>query len=209
MTLETWLLFCATEAVLCLSPGPSVLMVVSIALARGPRAAWQASLGVITANAVYFALAAAGVAALIATSSHVFLAIRWGGAAYLVVLGLRMLRSASKHETRSGQPRLPERALRRPFIHGFIAHGANPNLLLYFTAILPQFVTTKEPLAAQVAVIGASSFLIELAVLAAYAALAERAGRLARRRQLDVRLRQAGGFLLIGAGARLAVSREP
>ena len=209
MTLETWLFFCATEAVLCLSPGPSVLMVVSLALTRGSRSAWQASLGVITANAFYFSLAACGVAALVATSSHLFSVVRGVGAAYLIGLGWSVLRSASKHRAEGRESRLPERALRRPFIHGFIAHGANPNLLVYFTAILPQFIDTAAPMAPQVALIAVSSFAIELGVLAVYAALAVRAGRLARRRQLDVRLRQAGGLMLIGAGARLAVTREP
>lgn len=209
MSFETWLFFCVTEAVLCLSPGPSVLMVVSLALTRGSRPARQASLGVIAANAFYFSLAACGVATLVATSSHLFVAIRWAGAAYLIVLGLSVLRSASKHQTERRESRLPERALQRPFIHGFIAHGANPNLLVYFTAILPQFIDTAAPLAPQVALIAVSSFVIELVVLAVYAALAVRAGRFARRRQLEVRLRQAGGLLLIGAGAKLALSREP
>jgi threonine/homoserine/homoserine lactone efflux protein len=184
-------------------------MVVSLALTRGSRPAWQASLGVITANAFYFALAACGVTALVATSSHLFVAVRWVGAAYLIGLGLSVLRSTSKHQTERRESPLPERALRRPFIHGFIAHGANPNLLVYFAAILPQFVDTTAPLAPQVALIAGSSFVIELVVLAVYAGLAARAGRFARRRRLEVRIRQAGGLLLIGAGAKLAVSREP
>ncbi len=148
-------------------------------------------------------------AALVASSSHLFVAVRWVGAAYLIGLGLSVLRSAAKQRTERHESRLPERMLRRPFIHGFIAHGANPNLLVYFTAILPQFVDPAAPLAPQVAIIAVSSFAIELVVLSVYAALAVRAGRFARRRQLEVRLRQAGGLLLIGAGAKLAVSREP
>src|SRR5271157_1646121 len=96
MSLESWLLFCATETALCLSPGPSVLMVVSLSLTRGSSTGIRASLGVLAANGFYFALASLGLAGLIATSSRLFLALKWLGAGYLIWMGVRMLLSTRR-----------------------------------------------------------------------------------------------------------------
>ena len=64
MTLEAWALFCLTETLLCLNPGPSTLLVLSVALTRGQVAGLFASIGVLAANAVYFTLSASGLVAV-------------------------------------------------------------------------------------------------------------------------------------------------
>ena len=204
MTHEAWLLFCATETILCLSPGPSVLLVTSLALTRGAAAGRRAALGVLAANAIYFAISASGVVAAHALSREVFLAIKWSGAAYLIWLGVRMI-------VRSFRPRpdpdvVPTSAA-RSFWQGFVTQGANPNLLVYFGAILPQFVDAAHPLPGQIAILAASSFAIELVVLALYAALAFRAGRFAAPGSRVVAER-VGGVMLVAAGAGLASLRR-
>jgi homoserine/homoserine lactone efflux protein len=165
-----------------------------------------AALGVLAANAVYFALSATGLAAVHGLSAQAFLAIKWLGAAYLIFLGSRLiLRSL---QARTAPPPAPVPAsTRRSFWQGFVAQGANPNLLVYFSAILPQFVTPEVPLAPQVAVLALSSFAIEFTVLSVYSALAHRAGRRAAPRFRIVADRVGGG-LLIAAGAGLASLRR-
>jgi homoserine/homoserine lactone efflux protein len=206
VTLETWALFCLTEALLCLNPGPSTLLVVSLGLTRGRLPGVLASGGVIGANAVYFALSATGLAAVHSLSAEAFTLVKWAGAAYLIWMGTRMI-------LRSFRPRGPEPASlpatskRRSFSQGFLAQGANPNLLLYFTAILPQFVDPTGALASQVAILAASSFAIELTVLCACAAVAAKAGGRAAPRFRTL-VERAGGGLLIGAGAGLASLRR-
>lgn len=206
MTIEAWALFCLTEAVLCINPGPSALVVISQSLTRGSAAGVRATVGVLAANAIYFALSASGLVALHALSAEAFSIIKWGGAAYLVWLGVRMIR-------RSFGPASVSRAAAattegRPFWRGFVAQGANPNLLVYFAAILPQFIDPLRPVAAQVALLACSSFVIEFVVLSGYSGLSGRAGRSAAprfRRYLE----RFGGGLLIGAAAGLArIERE-
>ena len=99
MSFETWLLFCATEAVLCFTPGPAVLLVVSLSLSRGPRSGLGGSLGILVANALYFAISATGLGAVLLASWQVFIVIKWVGAAYLVWLGIRMFVLASSEKT--------------------------------------------------------------------------------------------------------------
>ncbi|HUO69092.1 MAG TPA: LysE family transporter, partial [Gammaproteobacteria bacterium] len=91
MTLQVWLGFVVLETVLCLTPGPAVLFVVSTSFARGARAGLGGALGIVACNTFYFLLSALGVAAVILASNRLFTTLKWLGAAYLVWLGLRML----------------------------------------------------------------------------------------------------------------------
>jgi homoserine/homoserine lactone efflux protein len=206
MTLQAWALFCLTETLLCLNPGPSTLLVLSVALTRGQLAGLFASLGVLAANAVYFALSASGLLAVHAVSARAFLAIKWAGAAYLIWLGARMILRSFRTPA-DGAPARADAPARRSFWQGFATQAANPNLLVYFAAILPQFVDAGQPLAGQIAILAGSSFAIELAVLSIYAALASQAGRRAAPRFRRLAERCAGG-LLIAAGAGLAALRR-
>lgn len=206
MTFQAWALFCLTETLLCLNPGPSTLLVISLALTRGRRAGLFATLGVLAANALYFALSASGLVAVHSLSERAFGVIRWTGAAYLIWLGARKLwRSFRAPE--ADAPAEAAAPARRSFAQGFTAQAANPNLLVYFTAILPQFVDPAHPLAGQVLILALSSFAIEFAVLTLYATLAARAGR---RRAPRFRLvaERLAALLLIAAGAGLATLRR-
>jgi homoserine/homoserine lactone efflux protein len=206
MTLQAWALFCLTETVLCLQPGPSALLVVSFGLTRGRRAGLLATVGVLAANALYFAISASGLVALRTLSAEAFTAIRWTGAAYLIWMGSRLILRSLRAREAQAPPPLAGR--RRSFWQGFVTQGANPNLLVYFSAILPQFVDPRAALPPQILVLALSSFAIEFCVLAVYASLAQRAGRSASPR-LRPLVDRIGGGLLIGAGAGLASLRRP
>jgi homoserine/homoserine lactone efflux protein len=201
LSFEAWALFCLTETLLSLKPGPAVLLVVSIAMTRGRGHGIAASLGVLSANACYFALSATGLAALLNLSSRVYLAIRWTGAAYLIWLGARMLLRSPPSQPEDAPA--PSVARGRSYWQGFATQAANPSLLVYFTAILPQFVDPKGPLASQVAILAASSIAIELVILASYSALSQRAGGLVGPSSRPL-LERCAGALLIAAGAGLA-----
>ncbi len=207
MTIEAWALFCLTEIFLCLNPGPSAMVVISLGMTRGRRAGVMASVGVIAANAIYFALSATGLAALLNLSSQAFEVVRWCGAGYLVFIGGRTL--IRSFRPRAEQPTsMAEISLRRSFWQGLVAQGANPGLIVYFTAILPQFIDAAAPLSSQVAVLAFSSFIIEFSVLSFYSTLSSRAGSRAAPKFRNTIERLGGGFL-IAAGARLAaIDRE-
>jgi homoserine/homoserine lactone efflux protein len=208
MTIETWLLFCATETVLCCTPGPAVLTVVSLALSAGARAGVGVSLGILTANAFYFILSATGIGTILLASYDLFFLIKWLGAAYLIWVGLRMLLSRANVVESAGEAAPVGRRTLRPFTHGVVTQGANPKALVFFTALLPQFIHPGSSIALQVLILAASSILIELAVLCIYVAVCHRARGVMRRPHFATALNRAGGALLIGAGAGLATIRR-
>ena len=200
MTLETFLAFCALELVLCLTPGPAVIYVISTALARGPRPGLAASLGIVAGNTLYFFLSAVGVAAVILASNAVFTALKWIGAAYLVYVGARMLLARRDPVVLRPQP------VARSFARGFAVQAANPKALAFFVALLPQFIDPTANVALQVLILGLASQLIEITVLVLYVWLTGRAQQLVGGRFGTIIERLAGGFL-IAAGARLALVR--
>ena len=210
MTFQTWLLFCATETVLCLTPGPAVLLVVSLALARGARAGLGGSVGILAANAAYFLLSGTGLGAVLLASWQLFVVIKWLGAAYLVWMGVRMVLRPARVAAGAGPT---PAAFSRPsvragtFWQGFVTQAANPKALIFFTALLPQFIDPRQGVATQVAILGVSSVLIEFVVLGIYVLACHRARGWAGDSRLAVGLQRAGGVLLVVAGLRLAAVR--
>jgi homoserine/homoserine lactone efflux protein len=195
MNLTTWWIFVCMEAVLCLTPGPAVLFVLSSALNKGARKTVFSILGILAANTVYFALSATGIGALL-LSSKLFLAVKWAGAAYLVVLGLRLLMD---HKGVDQAPAFVDHKSHHLFFDGFTLQISNPKAIIFFVALLPQFLNPHAAVVPQIVILGATSATIEFFVLLGYAMV----GSALTPRYARWTNRVAGG-LLIGAGAGLA-----
>src|SRR5689334_18092311 len=91
MSLKLLALFALTELLLSLTPGPAVLLVISQGMRRGLSSSIMSALGILTGNAVYFALSAVGLGVLLKASAPLFEVIRWAGVAYLIFTGSRIL----------------------------------------------------------------------------------------------------------------------
>jgi threonine/homoserine/homoserine lactone efflux protein len=197
MNWSTWWIFVCMETVLCLTPGPAVLFVLSSALKSGARKSIASNLGILAANLVYFALSATGIGALL-LSSKLFLAVKWVGAAYLVVIGLRLLIG---HKSVVSEPleALNDHKSHHLFFDGFTVQISNPKAILFFSALLPQFLNPHAAVVPQIVILGATSGLIEFSILLGYgmagASLSPRYARWTNR---------VAGGLLIGAGAGIA-----
>jgi len=181
MALKSWLLFLVMETALSLSPGPAVFYVVSQGVRGFPRT-FPATLGILSSNAIYFTLSATSLGALIATSARFFAAVKWIGAAYLIYLGVGALR----HAASSGAVPLDASVAqdeagagagdrRRIYLGALTLQLSNPKALLFFLALLPQFIDMQRAVVPQMALLAATSMLPEFFILLGYGWLANRA----------------------------------
>jgi homoserine/homoserine lactone efflux protein len=207
MTWQVWSAFALIETVLCLTPGPAVLLVLSQALTRGTAKTIWSILGILTANTLYFVLSATGIGAILLASYDLFFAIKWLGAAYLVWLGVSAFLGKSKTLSVRRGSATPTPG-RRLFFNGFILQMSNPKALLFFTALVPQFINPHAAIVPQVAILALTSVCIEFFVQLIYAVLAGRAALLASRPRFARIADRVSGSLLITAGIGMAALRR-
>ncbi len=203
MTMQSWLLFTATEAALSLSPGPAVMMVVAYGIARGWRTSLFVTLGILSGNAIYFAVSATGIGSLILASPTLFMAIKWLGAAYLVYLGLSAIFGRPSPMTISRLEGKPQSA-RRIYASALMLQLTNPKTLLMFVAILPQFIDPHQPVGLQMIILAACSMIPEFFILLGYGMLASKASHWATQPRYSVITERIAGTLVLAAGIMVA-----
>jgi len=207
MQWEVLAAFAATQLLFALTPGPAVLLTVAHGMRGGFGASLKAAIGVQAGNGVYFVLSALGLGAMLAASETLFHVVKYLGAAYLIWLGVKTLRSAS----RAAAPLAPDTALpvlQQPFPQAVLTQLANPKSVLFFGALMPQFVDPTSPLLPQYLVFGLICFAAEMPVLAGYGWIAAQGRRFAARPRVAVWRERLSGTLLIGVGASLAAIRR-
>jgi len=204
---DTYWLYVLTEAALSLSPGPAVMLVIAYGLTQGARRSVFAALGILTANALYFVLSATALGAVLVASQSFFVAVKWIGAAYLVYVGLSALFGRPSPITVSSANSRP-RSRRAIYLSGLTLQLANPKTLIFFVAILPQFVDPRLAVAPQMVWLAAGSIVPELFILTGYGYLASRAARIATDPRYARITDRIAGVLVLGAAA-LVLSVAP
>jgi homoserine/homoserine lactone efflux protein len=195
---ETYWLYVATEAALSLSPGPAVMLVIAYGLSHGARRSVWASLGILSANTLYFALSATSLGALLVASQTFFFVVKWCGAAYLVYLGLAALLGQRSPITVSKGP-VHGTSPGAIYLSGLTLQLANPKTLVFFVAILPQFVDPRLPIGAQMLWLAAGSVIPEFFILVGYGFAASRAARLATDPRFARLTDRVAGVLVLAA----------
>lgn len=206
MSTRLLLVFGVIEVLLCLTPGPAVLLVVSQGVRSGFKSSQRGILGILAGNAIYFVLSALGLGALLMSSAVLFQIIKWVGAAYLVFIGLKML--FAKGAASADDLAIEARSSMRLFSEGLVTQLSNPKAIVFFSALLPQFLSPDGGVLEQFAILGIVSLGIEFCVLSTYGWAAERGSKLILKGRFSMLTdRIAGGFLM-GAGLGLAVTRR-
>ncbi len=193
MAWDILILFAVTETALCLTPGPAVLLVVGHATRHGWKKAVYGALGIIAGNTVYFGMSAAGVATLVSSSDSIFLTVKVLGMIYLVYEGIRMWRAA---HASVGNDTMERTSRSKLFFHGLVLQWSNPKAILFFAALLPQFIDPHRSVPLQCVLLGVTSVVIEFPILVGYAWLAHQGGR-AVDQNGRFRRRMAGTVLIV------------
>lgn len=211
-------LFIVSGWLLNLTPGPDVLYILSNGLRGGRRAGVVAALGITAGCFVHIFAAAVGVSALITASATAFTVLKWLGAAYLVWVGIQMLRSVKPANApnliAASADRISARglkSLKKVFVQGFWTNALNPKVALFFLAFLPQFITpgAQQPTLAFL-LLGLLFNLNALPINLGYALLAAWATR-----RMDAVgrgmhwLERGAGALFVAFGLKLALTNTP
>ena len=203
---EAFAVFAATNLLFALTPGPAVLLTVAHGMKGGWRASLWAALGVQAGNGVYFTLSVLGLGALMQASETLFHAVKWVGAAYLIWLGVRTWRNARAQAALP--PGAPVPVTQRPFVQAVMTQLANPKSVLFFGALMPQFIEPSAPLAPQYLLFALICFVTEVPVLAAYGWIAAQGRRWAASPRMVAWRERVSGAALMGVGASLAMIRR-
>jgi threonine/homoserine/homoserine lactone efflux protein len=202
MSLELYVAYVLTCAVIALIPGPTVTVIVANSLRYGARAGLLNVAGTQAGLGLMMLILVVGLSSVIAAMGWLFEWLRWAGAAYLVWLGYKLLRSPEAIADPASAP-APRGGF---FLQGFLVLMANPKALLWFGAFVPQFVDPKGDYVAQIVGLSLTAMAVALISDGAYALITGRAGAFLSRKRIRLVSRLSGGFL-IGGGIWLALTR--
>jgi len=206
---DFWL-FVAAGLLLNVTPGPDIAYIVARSAALGRRGGAVAALAISAGCFVHIAAAALGVSALIAASALAFSLLKWVGAAYLVYIGITMLRARPAPLDPSAMPVEHATPLRTVFWQGFLTNALNPKVALFFLAFLPQFIRADAPhKALAFAALGLVFNLNGTIWNFGVAAVAARVAATRPYARAQVWLQRAIGGLFVLLGLRLALSERP
>jgi threonine/homoserine/homoserine lactone efflux protein len=203
MSLQAYLAFVAACIALALLPGPIVTLVIANGLRHGTRAALTNVLGAQAGLATVIGVVAVGLTSLMATMGYWFDWVRFAGAAYLVWLGIKLIRFPIEGVDADAPPPPPRGGF---FLQGFLVLLSNPKVLVFFGAFIPQFMDMEKPHFPQVALLGLTFMVTAVMSDAIYAVLAGRARKFFSKRRTRLASRISGGFM-IGGGVWLALTR--
>lgn len=206
MDFSTWATFAAASIALLLIPGPTILLVLSYALSQGRKVALATAGGVALGDLIAMSASLAGLGALVLTSAKLFIVLKWVGAAYLIYMGVQLLRSAGGAGV--GLETMQDISARQCFVNATTVTALNPKSIVFFIAFVPQFVDANAALLPQFAIL--ISTFVGLATInaLAYALLADKLRTRMLRPSVIGWLTRAGGAALIAMGVATATIKR-
>ena len=202
MELSVWITYFIASIILCVSPGPGVFSSISAGLHHGFRLGKWNGVGMQAASLLVVLFVCGGLGALLLASEALFTAVKWVGVAYLIYLGIVTWRAPPRSFQEDREDH--ETTARGVFMRGFWVNITNPKGIIFFAAVLPQFIDVARPQLAQYAILAATTFSVDLVVMMAYTALAARVLRVMRDESRLKWINRTLGGAFIAAGMALA-----
>ena len=200
-------LFFAAALLLAVTPGPGIFYVLARTLAGGRREGFQSSIGTFFGGLFHVFAAALGISAILAASAVAFHTVKYAGAAYLIFLGIKMIRSRNVpfQDNPAVEGSTPSRGA---FLQGILTEALNPKTALFFLSFIPQFIAPERGhIFLQFATLGILSVTLNTAADLLVVALATPLERkLKSSPTFRARQRTASGLGMIGLGAHVALS---
>ena len=209
MSFNFILLFCMTVFVASIIPGPSMLLALTHGMNFGVKRTIASALGNVTVTIIQASISIAGLGAVLMASENVFQVIKWAGAIYLIYMGVSLLRSSktslSPIELNHSKNRS---SFRKMYIQGALVTAGNPKAILFFTAIVPQFVDPDAAYLIQFYILLSICALIAFTCFMIYATAGSRIVSIFSSSAIGKYINRIIGGTFIGAGIGLAVSHK-
>jgi homoserine/homoserine lactone efflux protein len=206
MQLETFLLFAPACFAINMAFGPNNLLSLTNAAISGIVPAILAAAGRIVSFAVMIAVAGVGLGAVLAASETVFTAVKWAGAAYLIWIGIKLIRAGTPllNSETSAAPL----SIRKLTLQELWVAAGNPKAILVFTAFIPQFVDA-EAYALSFTILGVTFLVFEVFAIMVYSFIGAKVGRYIRNGRVLKWFNRTSGAMMIGFGMALMFTRRP
>jgi threonine/homoserine/homoserine lactone efflux protein len=214
MTLSTWWLFIAMTFVVSATPGPNMLLIMSVSARHGLRASVMAMMGCMTALLAMMSISAAGMGAVLQSSPQVFEALRLAGAAYLAYLGIKVWRSPVQDQaapaTEGALPIDTAPAVKTGaiFREAFLVAASNPKAILFAAAFFPQFIHADSAQFPQFAILLATFTVIEVGWYFVYAVSGKRLSSVLQRASVMKVFNRMTGGVFVGFAALMATAKN-
>jgi threonine/homoserine/homoserine lactone efflux protein len=203
---SAYLIFLGAATMLAITPGPGIAYVVARTVSGGRGEGLASCLGTALGGLIHVLAAALGLSVLIAKSATAYSVVKYVGAAYLIYLGIRTLRSTRAH---IAQVTVRPVGVRRALLEGVLVEAMNVKTAMFFLAFIPQFVRVDAPATTQFLILGSICVVLNtvadvIAVLGAHRILASGESTAGRGRVMS----QISACTMIGLGAYVALSRQ-
>ena len=204
------LVYVGVVVAIALLPGPDTAVVTKNALVHGREAALGSAIGVNIGLSVWTLATALGVAAILRSSATVYDALKLIGALYLIWIGARTLwdsrrrRGVAREDEAAGGCAIDRRG---GFVQGVISNLANPKVGIFFTSLLPQFVSPHGSALLQMLMLGGIFVALDVLWMCSYALAAVRLSHVLSRARVKAAIDRVSGLALVGVGIRLAIER--
>jgi len=206
MELQTWILFAVSEVLISFSPGPAVILVTSQAIRQRNTSYGWGVLGFAITNSIFFLLSALGLTAFILASQVVFDVVKYAGSAYLIYVGIQMIRSAGASVNEEGINSLQSPL--RLFMQAIITGGSNPKAILFFVAFLPQFINPNGNIMIQFVIMWITVMAIDSTILWTYGWLSLQGIKRLKNEKYLVWIDRLSGSFLIAIGILLGTTQR-
>jgi len=207
MTIQSWLIYLMLALVATSTPGPAVLFIVTNSALHGWRKASFSALGNITAIFCMALISITGLGAILNTSVIVFNVIKYAGAFYLILLGLKLFfQKSPAFNTSQSQAVSGHISSSKIFFQAFGVAVSNPKAIVFLTALFPQFLNIKEPLTYQFLILIITLMILSFFFLMLYALMAHRAKAWLKSSRHVRLFSRISGSVFMGVGVLLAAS---
>ncbi len=203
MSFTTWLAFFGAAWVIALSPGSGAVLAMSHGLSYGLKKSSMTVIGMQTGLLLIFLVAGAGVGSLLLASEWAFGVVKVVGALYLIWLGIAQWRAKAAIATGDTLNASAMPSARKRFLIGFFTNVTNPKGILFMVAVLPQFISTQQPLLPQLLILGLTMVSVDITVMHGYAFAASSMQRFFQNARAVAIQNKVFGSVLVMVGAGL------